>query len=215
MLQANGYWDALSTDVSVIAYHADRPAFGMTLSSVLNDATVLYVEAALRKGRDRRTPILSAEGAVVGAVQESQRWLGDVVVGSQYTFGNGMTLSAEYWRNNHGFSDAEVAGIAKALRSGQGNPGLAGSLLSTPGLRRQSTFVRMGNIPLSAAATGEITWIHNLDDASRLLRSTVNWDIGAADGIRMGVDWFSGTSVSEYGAGRIRKRIFIHYKRYF
>jgi len=215
MLQVNGNLNALSTDVSFIAYYADRPALGLNLSSVLGESTLLYTEAALRKGRDRQTPVLSTNGAVIGVMQDDKRWIADVVIGSQYTLGNGTTLTAEYWRNDNGFSNQEHAGIANTLTRVSGNPGLAGKLLSAPGLRRHSAFIRIGNIPLLDEAKGEITWIHNLDDSSRLLRSVVHWDIGEANSFRIGLDWFSGTPLSEYGASRIDKRVFLTYKRYF
>jgi hypothetical protein len=187
MLQVNSNLNSLSTDVSFIAYYADRPSQGMNLSTVLGENTTIYTETALRKGRDRQRPVLSVNDVVIDAVDDTNRWIADVVVGGQYTTGIGITLTAEYWRNNNGFSDKEYVGIANSLTSGQGNPRLAGSLLSTPGLRKNSAFVRIGDIQLLDTLKGEITWIRNMDDSSNFLRGAVNWDIGKADSFRIGL----------------------------
>jgi len=215
MLQANRNLDSLSTDISFIAYYADRPALGLNISSALGDSTTFYIETGLRKGRDRQIPLLSTDDILTGTVAHRKHWFADIVAGGQYTMANGTTLGAEYWRNNHGFSNREYAGIAKSLRTGQGNPHLAASLVGTPGLRRNSILMRLDNIPLPDAAKGEITWIRNMDDASLLLHATVHWDISEIDSLRFGVDHFSGTPLSEYGASRINKRFFLVYQRYF
>lgn len=215
MLQVNSSLNFLSTDVSFIAYYADRPSLGMNLSTVLGEKTTVYAETVLRKGRDRQSPVLSVNDVVIGAVDDANRWIADLVVGSQYTTGIGITLTAEYWLNDNGFSNKEYAGIANSLTSGQGNPRLAGNFLSTPGLRKNSAFVRIGDIPLFDALKGEITWIHNLDDSSNFLRGAVNWDIGKADSFRIGVDGFLGSQLSEYGSSKINRRFFLIYKKYF
>lgn len=215
MLQVNSSLNSLSTDVSFIVFYADRPSLGMNISTVMGEKTTLYVETALRKGRDRQSPVLSTNNVVIGAVKDDDQWVTDVVIGGQYTMGSGITLTAEYWRNNNGFSDKEYAGIANSLASGQGNPRLAGTLLGTPGLRRNSAFVRIGDIPLFDALKGEMTWIHNLDDSSNFLRGAVNLDIGKADSLRIGIDGFFGSQLSEYGSSKINRRLFLIYKRYF
>lgn len=215
MLQVNSSLNSLSTDVSFIAYYADRPSLGMNLSTVLGEKTTVYAETALRKGRDRQSPVLSVNDVVIGAVDDANRWITDLVVGSQYTTGIGITLTAEYWLNDNGFSNKEFAGIANSLTSGQGNPRLAGNFLSTLGLRKNSAFVRIGDIPLFDALKGEITWIHNLDDSSNFLRGAVNWDIGKTDSFRIGVDGFLGSQLSEYDSSKINRRFFLTYKKYF
>ncbi len=215
MLQINSSLNSLSTDVSFSAYYADRLSLGMSLSTVLGEKTTVYAEAALRKGRDRKSPVLSANDVVIGAVDDSSRWITDFVLGGQYTTDNGITLTTEYWRNNNGFSHKEYTGIANSLTSGKGNPRLAGSLLSTPGLRKNSTFVRIGDVQLTDTLKGEVAWIHNLDDSSNFLRAAVNWDVGKTDSLRIGVDGFSGSKLSEYGSSKINKRFFLAYKKYF
>lgn len=213
MLRLNVNWHALATDVSLIAYYADRPALGVNLSTILGEKTTIYAEAAMRKGRDRKSPILSANGVVAGAINDTKRWVDDLVVGGQYTTDTGITLAAEYWRNDNGFSNQEYAGITHTLTSEMGNPDLAENLLSTPGLRKNSVFIRMGDIPLLEGQKGEITWIRNLDDSSNFIRSAINWDINRVDSLRLGFDKLSGTQLSEYGSSKINSRIFLIYKR--
>ncbi|TQK05706.1 hypothetical protein FB598_3734 [Herbaspirillum sp. SJZ106] len=213
MLQLNSNWNALATDVSLIAYYADRPALGVNLSAVLGEKTIVYAEAAMRKGRDRQSLVLSANGTVTGTMDDSKRWIADIVIGRQYTTDRGITLTTEYWRNDNGFSNQEYAGITHTLTSDTGNPRLAGSLLSTPGLRRNSVFIRIGDIPLLEAQKGEITWIRNLDDASNYIRCAISWDINQIDSLRLGFDKLSGARLSEYGASKINNRFFLIYKR--
>ncbi len=215
MLQVNSSLNSISTDASLIAYYADRPSLGMNLSTVLGENTIFYTETALRKGRDRQRPVLSANGVVIGMVDDKSRWLADFVIGGQYTTGSGITLTTEYWRNNNGFSDKEYAGIANPLTSGPDRPHWAGNLLSIPGLRKNSAFARIGDIPLLEKLKGEITWIRNLDDSSNFLRATVNGDIGKADSWRIGIDRLYGSKLSEYGSSKIYQRIFFIYKRHF
>jgi hypothetical protein len=215
MLQVNGNLNSLSTDISFIAYYANRPSLGMNLSTVLGENVTAYAEAGLRKGRDRQSPLLSRNDVVVGVAEDANRWIADVVIGGLYTTGGGITLTAEYWRNNNGFSDMEYAGIANSLTSGQGNPRLAGTLLSTPGLRKNSAFVRIGDIPLFDALKCEITLIRNVDDSSSFVRGAGNWDISKADSLRIGIDRFYGSKLSEYGSSKIDGRIFLIYKRFF
>ena len=214
MAQWNGNLSALASDVSLSAYYADRPGLGLNLSSVIGDKITAYAEAAWRKGRDRQNPVLSATGAVVAVADAERRWIADWVAGGQYTTDSGVSLNAEYWRNGNGFSGAEQAGIANALNTGQGNPPLAGSLLATPGLRKNSVFFRIANLPLSETLKGEITGIHDLDDGSGLVRAAANWEVGKADSLRAGFDRFSGARWSEYGASGIRWRMFVVYKKY-
>lgn len=214
MLQANGNLDSLSADFTLIAYYAERPALGLNLSTVVGEKVTAYAEAALRKGRDRQRPVLSAGAVLIGASDDDNRWIADVVLGGQYTTGTGITLTAEYWRNNNGFSESEYAGIVNSLLSGQGNARLAGRMLASVGFRKNSAFFRVGDISMLDSLKGELTWIRNLDDSSSLARCALVWDIGKQDSLRLGVDVFSGSRVSEFGSSRTDRRVFINYKRH-
>jgi len=215
MLQADGNLNSISTDFSFILYYADRPSLGMNLSSLLGDNATLYAETAFHKGRDRRTPVLSENGTMLDAREDESRWISNIVIGGQYTTDSGANFAAEYWRNDNGFSGKEYAGIVNTLASGQGNPRLAGSLLSAPGLRKNSLFFRMADIPLSEALKGEAVWIRNMDDSSSFLRGAVNWDIGNTDSFRLGFEKLVGAERSEYGSSNLDWRAFFIYKKYF
>lgn len=215
MLQINGNLNALSTDISFITYYADHPSLGMNLSTVLGENVTAYVEAVLRKGRDRPSPLLSRNGVMVDVAEDDNRWFADVVIGGQYTTRSGITLTAEYWRNNNGFSNNEYKGIVNSLISYQGDHRLAGSLLSTPGLRKNYLFVSARDIPLHDTFKCEITWIRNMDDSSNFLRGAINWDASKVDSFRIGIDRFYGPKLSEYGFSKIDKRFFLIYKRFF
>lgn len=215
LLQISSNWNALSTDFSFIAYYADRPALGVNLSTVLGEKMTAYAEAALRKGRDRQRPLLSPSRVVVGAMDDADRWIADIVVGGQYTTEVGLTFAVEYWRNNNGFSDVEYNGIVSSLTSGQGDLALAKGLIRTAGMRKESTFFRVSEIRLAEAVKGELMWISNLEDHSNFLRGAINWDFSKTDAFRIGIDKFSGSQLSEYGAGDTDRRIFLIYKKFF
>ena len=216
MLQENNNLSSLSTDVSFTLYYADNPSLGINLATVFGENTTGYAEFSLRYGRDRQCPVLSINDVVIGTEDDAKRWFDDVVIGSQYTTGIGTTITIEYWRNNHGFSDEEYTKIENSLVSGQGNPGIAKSLLTTSNqLRKNYLFVKVGDIPLLDTLKGEITWIGNLDDSSNFLRCALNWDIGKADSLRIGFDEFWGSQLSEYGSKNITSRFFLIYKKYF
>jgi len=213
LLQLNSSLGIFSTDV--IAYYAKRPALGLNISTVLGENTILYAETAVRKGRDRLAPVLSGNGTRIDFMPDNRRWISDFVIGAQYTMPDGINLSAEYWRNNNGFAEEEFARIFRSLTFGQGSPRVAGALLGTRYLRRNSAFFRVADIPLHETVKGEMTWIRNIDDGSRVLRGILHWDMSEADSLRIGMDWLSGAKLSEYGSAKVNKRVFLHYKRHF
>lgn len=217
LFQVAGNIDALSTDYSVIGYVADRPGFGLNLSTVWGEKTTAYAEAAIRRGRDRPRPVLNASQLVVGAADDTGRWFSDVVLGGQYTSASGLTLTTEYWRNANGFCATESTALRNAVVAGQGNAQVAAALLNVSTLRQQALFFRISGIPipLSARTTVEATAIVSLDDNSRFLRSALNWDRSASDAVRAGVDRFYGPALTEYGVNQVRWRLFLAYKHYF
>jgi len=215
MLQVNINLNSLATDLSFLAYYADHPSFGMNISTLSGENITVYAEAAMRRGRDRKSPVQSSNAVVIDSVDDANKWIADTVIGGQYTTDNGITLAAEYWRNNNGFSESEYTGIFRTLTTNQGNPYLAGNLLNSSSLRRNYSFFRIGDIPFSNKLKGEFTWVHNLDDSSNFLRCTVNFDVGKFDSFRIGVDGYSGSKFTEFGSSKINRRAFIIYKRNF
>lgn len=215
LVQLTGRIDAVSTDYSLIGYYAENPGVGFNLSTVIGDKTTAYAEMAVRRDRDRPRPVADAHGALIGTTVDRDGWFADIVVGGQYTSDPGWTFTAEYWRNANGYSDAEFSGIERSLRTGLGNPGLAGSLIATPDLRREKIFLRISDVKLRENVELETTMIYGLGDHSRFVRGALIWDVAEADSIKAGVDTLSGSEFSEYGASPVDTRIFLIYKRYF
>lgn len=215
LLQVAGKIDALSTDVSVIGYYADRPGVGLNLSSVLGDRITAYIEAAARKGRDRSTPVLDDKQTLIGATWDDKSWFADLVAGGQYTSASGFTLTAEIWKNTNGYTQYEYAGIEQAVLSGRGSVPLAASLLSVATLRRNALFFRISNITLTDSLHLEGTSIYSLDDHSQFWRSAFTWDWTDRDTVRGGIDYFNGPRLREYGVNQTRWRFFLAYKNYF
>lgn len=214
LLQANATLDAWAADISLTAYHAERPALGMNISLAAGEKTTWYVEAALRKGRDRPAPEVSASGFVIGAMPQDRDWIGELVLGGQYTTTGGITLNAEYWRNSNGYAGRELAAIGNSLSAGQGDTPLAAKMLAVPGLRQNSVFLRLSGIALRDSIKGEMTWIRSLDDSSGLWRGALVWDVGSAESLRLGIDHLAGSRFSEYGASKFDWRVFIQYKKH-
>lgn len=214
-LQLTGRLDTLPTDYSIIGYYADNPGLGLNLSTALGDKMTAYTEIAVRKDRDRRKPVQDAQHGLIGTTDDRRKWFADVVIGGQYTSNLGQTFTAEYWRNANGYSAFEFSSVERSLRTGQGNVPLAGSLIGTPSLRRETMFFRISDVTLKENFQLEATLIHSLDDRSRFLRCAVIWDVAEADSIKAGVDSFSGSDFSEYGVNPVDTRLFVIYKRYF
>jgi hypothetical protein len=215
LMQLTGRLDAVSTDYSIIGYYAKNPGAGLNLSTAIGDKVTAYAEIAARRDRDRQRPVADPQGALIEATEDRGGWFTDIVVGGQYTSDLGWMFTAEYWRNANGYSDTEFSGLERSLRTGLGDPALAGSLIATPDLRREKLFFRISDVKLRDDLELETTMIHGLDDHSRFVRAAVIWDVAQADSIKAGMDALSGSAFSEYGASPIDTRFFLIYKRYF
>lgn len=215
LLQLTGRLDAVSTDYSIIGYYAENPGVGLNLSTAIGDKMTAYAEMAVRGDRDRLRPVMDAQNALIGTVEDRDGSFADMVVGGQYTSDAGWTFTAEYWRNANGYSDDEFSSLERSLRTGLGDPGLAGSLIATPDLRREKIFFRISDVKLRENVELETTMIYGFDDHSRFVRGAVIWDVADADAIKAGVDVLSGSAFSEYGASPVDTRMFLIYKRYF
>jgi hypothetical protein len=215
MLQLSGKSDALAADYSASLYYADVPGAGLNFSAVMGEHTTVYAEAAWRRGRDRDTPVISAAGMVVGRAGEPRRWVSDIVVGGQYTMQSGVNVNAEYWRNDNGYAEGEYAPIVQAISGRRMDGQLASSFVAVPALRKNSLFLRISDIYIAPAVMLETTAIVSLDDHSRFMRGAFAWEVSKTDRVRVGVDRFSGTSLSEYGINPTHWRSFLTYKRFF
>jgi len=107
--------------------------------------------------------------------------------------------------------------IEKAIISRAISRDMTREILSVTDLRVNAAFFKIGNLELIGSFKGEMVWIHDLDGYSNFLRSSLLFDMGENNDLRIGFEKFSGPLMSEYGPDRVGvdKRIFINFKRYF
>ena len=111
------------------------------------------------------------------------RWM----AGADYSFANGLTLSAEVYYNGAGSRDPAGYDFA-GLRSG----------------RVTSLATRYAGLYASYEITPLVKWVtyvvRNADDRSRAVDSRLVWSIGPATDLTFGVQRFTGAAGSEFAA---------------
>jgi hypothetical protein len=110
-----------------------------------------------------------------------------VMMGADYAFANGLTLSAELYYNGAGSRDRAGYDLA-GQRSG----------------RVASLATRYVGLYASYEITPLVKWVsyavRNADDRSHAVDSRLVWSIGPATELAVGVQRFSGTDGTEFGA---------------
>jgi hypothetical protein len=217
----------LDADATAIVHGGSRPALGLNLSTTVNDALVAYSEASFRRGRDRAKVAVSsgAEGVAYAVEPDDARLTVAALGGLQYTFGTGINVSAEYFRNGDGYSGKEADRIFALRRAASpGGPGAAAfgalqartrELLSSRNLRRNYAFLRVGNIALSETGSLQLTTIRNLDDGSQFLRALAAFTVTDHDLLQASGDLFRGDPDAEYGLGATAARFLLLYRHHF
>nr|VFK63177.1 MAG: hypothetical protein BECKUNK1418G_GA0071005_103027 [Candidatus Kentron sp. UNK]VFK71386.1 MAG: hypothetical protein BECKUNK1418H_GA0071006_106316 [Candidatus Kentron sp. UNK] len=203
----------INTDMEILGLvSADRPGIGVNLSHTLDDATVLYAESALRRGRDRSVIATDTSGNRIVEGDQNKNYF-DSVMGGQYTFDNGVNLILEYQYNENGYSSSEWGAIQTFLQTNtqalstpqtvaraignlrQGNQ----EIIGMDPLRQQYLFSRL-NYPQSWGDTdSSLILLQNLDDGSHLVRGRIEKDI--TDRVRAGVtaEYMAGGARDEFG----------------
>ena len=88
-----------NSDVAGSVFIGDRPGIGMNYSQALGSNWVWYSEWSLREGRDRNILNVTRDS-------EEEKFF-EGVIGSNYTFLNGVTWYAEYWYLENGYDNQE------------------------------------------------------------------------------------------------------------
>lgn len=217
----------LDADATLTAYGGDRPALGANLSATLGDALVTYMETSFRRGRDRAEVGAAGTGAgtVYGIGTDEERMFVNALGGAQYTFGNGVNVNVEYFRNGEGYSGAEMDRIS-ALRAASLPRGSQAAvlgalqartrgLLSSQNLRRHYAFLRVSNIALGQSTALQLTTIRNLDDRSQFFRAVATVTLTDQDLVQAFGDVFHGRRQSEYGMNAAAARFLLLYRHHF
>ncbi|MBQ1764512.1 MAG: hypothetical protein IIZ92_16660 [Aquincola sp.] len=177
---------------------APAPGRGPTSSAVQWHGNAAGVDASLVAGRLLGLDIVGMDLATqirdAGIRGEAARLrprggpaFNRLMVGGDYAFANGLTLSAELYYNGAGSRDP--AGYDRAgLRSG----------------RAVNLATRYTGLYASYEITPLLKWVsyavRNADDRSRAIDSRLVWSIGPAMDLTVGVQHYNGTEGSEFAA---------------
>ena len=188
MLRFSGLMAGGAGDYSVALIDGNRPGAALSFSWGIGEASVIYMDATFRKGREKQVVAgTSPLGHFLLEPRETDRIHPFVTPGFGYTFGNGLSLNAEYTRDAGGYSDGEWDRIINALDTvtpaqsgvhGQSLNQLNG-LLNHYTLRQNYGFLRVSHDNLfGRPVSGEVTVLHGLNDGSGSLGLRLEMPLG-------------------------------------
>lgn len=182
-------------DFGLSAFGGSRPGIGATASFSVGDASVIYADATLRRGRNRQTVLgFTSTGALQLDPLDTDTIRPFVTLGLSHTFASGLTLNAELSHDANGQNDTEWARTAAALQdltpvtSAQSGAALGqlNGVLNQYTQRQNYGFVRLSKENLfGTELTGEFTVLHGFDDNSGNFGLRVEYAV--TDNARIGV----------------------------
>jgi hypothetical protein len=170
-------WQA---DAELLVLDDERQGIGLAYSQTIGDALLLYAEGMIRDGRDRMH--ITTENNRLVTLPPKGDQFSQFILGGNYIFANGLTLAAEYYHDENGYSDTEWRDIAEVISAS--NTGLAstntaisssasGQLLRLNGvlrhytLRQNYAFMRLAHSEFfDLDVVPEFSTLYNLDDGS-------------------------------------------------
>ena len=176
LLRYSGFTSEKSLDYDLSLFGGNRPGTSASCGQGIGDASVLYIDAALRKGREKQTISGTSPSGIlfVEEPNESHR-LPSVTAGFSHTFKSGLSINTELTYDANGYSDQEWESVITALNKittvqsntyGQSLAQLNG-LLNHYTLRRHYGFLRLFSDTLfSNSIDSELTVLHGFDDNS-------------------------------------------------
>jgi len=176
LLQYSGFGVGGAVDYTLSAYGGLRPGIGFSASYGIGDANVFYVDATLRRGRQKQTLLSIAPDAALhfdGLDEKSVKPY--ITVGWGHTFGNGAGLNLEYTLDTAGYSNQEWAAISQAIDmvSPVATPqmghtlGQLNRLLNHYTLRQNYGFMRLSHDNVfGTQIKSALTVLHGFDDGS-------------------------------------------------
>ncbi len=182
-------------DYGLSAFGGSRPGIGATASFSIGDASVIYADATLRRGRDRQTVLsFDASGTLQLDPFDSDTIRPFVTLGLGHTFANGLTVNAELSHDANGQNDTEWARTTAALQgltpvtsaAGGAALGQLNGVLNEYTQRQNYGFVRLSKENLFGTdLIGEFTVLHGFDDNSGNVGLRIEY--GVTDNARIGV----------------------------
>lgn len=208
MARLSGMLAAGKLDYALSGFGGDRPGMGLSFSYGLGEASVLYLDSTLRRGRDRDTIRgLGPDGSLELIPGDAQAWRGFATLGIGHTFGSGLTLNAELSHDASGLSDAEwqrvgeaLAGLTPVTSATQGRAlGALNGALNHYTQRRNYAFLRLSQDGIgSTGLSGEMTLLHGLDDGSGTLGLRLEHPLGDTARLGLAVTQTYGGSGDEF-----------------
>lgn len=202
--------ESVSLDLLSYAREGRRPQWGLNLTSVLNDALIVYAELATGQRVGLNAP------GVAAPLQSHQR----LAAGLSWTAENGTTVTVERhlatdalnrddwaaWRLAPDGPTARSLGRLRAQRNDLQEP-----------LVRDAWFVRAAVTGLSQQADVDLAAFARINpyDHSYLWQIDCSWHVRARTSIYASVGGFAGASNSEFGANPTRTLLSVRLEAVF
>jgi len=179
LIRLSGFAFDGALDHAVTAISGDRPGAGVSLNHVIGEASVVYLDSAFRRGREKRSiAAIDPAGSLMLDPPETGGVIPHFTLGLGHTFGNGLSMNLEYTHDAGGYSNREWERIVRALDHvtpaisvvhGQ-TLGQLNGLLDHHTLRRNYAFVHIAHDGLFGSQLAiELTALHGMDDGSGTL----------------------------------------------
>ena len=176
MLRFSGFAMDNALDYSLALLGGRRPGAALSLSGGIGDASVLYMDATIRKGREKQVINgIDRQGGLLVSSRQMKGIYPFVTLGLGHTFENGLSVNVEATHDAGGYSGREWDRLTQTLnaitpaRSAADGRSLRrmNNVLNHYILRRNYGFVRLARdtfpgLPLS----GELTALYGIDDGS-------------------------------------------------
>jgi len=212
-----------NTDMAFSYFHGERSKVGLNLSGVVGNNIELHTEIALSKGSERKFLKKREVGPPNSGIYEydvydpmdDEKIFVRAIMGGHYTWSNKTNLIVEYFFNGDGYKKSEWADFIEMVKDASSkfknppagfeegifkeNLRLANSLMTYRSLRKNYLFFRLSNPEIFNYYDSQLSLLLNVDDRSFVVMPSVDYKRFKNLIFRLGVNWFSGDSQSEFG----------------
>ena len=176
MMRYSGFVVSSGLDYSASIIGGKRAGVGLSFSQVVGGSSVLYLDATLRRGREKRVLSGTApSGALLVEARKAHGLYPFATIGLGYTFENNVSTNLELSHDAGGYSDHEWAQVLSTLEVispaqsavQKRSLGQLNGILNHYTLRQNYAFLRVSNDRiLDRSISGEITTLYGVDDGS-------------------------------------------------
>ncbi len=211
-------------DVALSYFYAEQEKLGLNISGIVGNNTELHTEIGLTKGSKRGflrkkeevgPPNSGVYKYEIYDIADEEKIFAQAIAGGHYTWDNKTNLIIEYLFNQDGYSKSEWHEFIELVKNASSNfkkppvdfeagifkenLRLANSLMTYRTLRRNYLFFRLSNPELFDCYDSQLTVLLNVDDHSCVVMPSIDCKKFQNMVFRLGVNWFSGNSQSEFG----------------